>query len=85
MAGALDALEGNRLQKHNSIDTALKYGQTIQQNKSRNQVDLFGSDNLGSPDLSIVPQLSQSEEWAENTLLENEKEVLGIYLSGHPL
>ena len=85
MAGALDALEGNRLQKHNSIDTALKYGQTIQQNKSRNQVDLFGSDNLGSPDLSIVPQLNQSEEWAENTLLENEKEVLGIYLSGHPL
>ena len=85
MAGALDALEGNRLQKHNSIDTALKYGQNIQQNKSRNQVDLFGSDNLGSPDLSIVPQLSQSEEWAENTLLENEKEVLGIYLSGHPL
>ena len=85
MAGALDALEGNRLQTHNSIDTALKYGQTIQQNKSRNQVDLFGSDNLGSPDLSIVPQLNQSEEWAENTLLENEKEVLGIYLSGHPL
>ena len=85
MAGALDALEGNRLQKHNSIDTALKYGQNIQQNKSRNQVDLFGSDNLGSPDLSIVPQLNQSEEWAENTLLENEKEVLGIYLSGHPL
>ena len=85
MAGALDALEGNRLQKHNSIDTALKYGQTIQQNKSRNQVDLFGSDNLGSPDLSIVPQLNQSEEWAENTLLDNEKEVLGIYLSGHPL
>ena len=58
MAGALDALEGNRLQKHNSIDTALKYGQTIQQNKSRNQVELFGSDNLVSPDLSIVPQLN---------------------------
>tara|TARA_B100000676_G_scaffold11643_1_gene10724 strand:- start:440 stop:1765 length:1326 start_codon:yes stop_codon:yes gene_type:complete len=85
MAGALDTLDGNRLQKHNSIDTALKYGQTIQQNKSRNQVDLFSSDNLGSPDLSIVPQLNQSEEWAESTLLENEKEVLGIYLSGHPL
>ena len=85
MAGALDTLKGTRSQKHNAIETALRYGQTVQENNARNQVDLFGSENLGSNDLSIVPTLDQTEEWVESKLLDNEKEVLGIYLSGHPL
>ena len=85
MAGALDSLKGTRSQKHNAIETALRYGQTVQENNARNQVDLFGSENLGSNDLSIVPTLDQTEEWVESKLLDNEKEVLGIYLSGHPL
>ena len=85
MAGALDSLKGNRSQKHNSIETALKFGQTIQENNARNQVDLFGSKNSNGQDMSLVPQLESSDEWKESQLLENEKEVLGLYLSGHPL
>ena len=85
MAGALDGLEGNRAQKHGAIETALKYGQTIQENEARNQVDLFGSGSANGQDMSIVPQLPKVEEWSESQLLEKEKEVLGMYLSGHPL
>ena len=33
----------------------------------------------------MVPSLPNIDEWAESQLLENEKEVLGMYLSGHPL
>ena len=33
----------------------------------------------------MVPQLPKVEEWSESQLLEKEKEVLGMYLSGHPL
>ncbi len=85
MAGALDGLEGNRAQKYAVIETALKYGQTIQENKARNQVDLFGASSTNGQDISMVPSLPQTEEWSEPQLLENEKEVLGMYLSGHPL
>jgi len=85
MAGALDGLEGNRAQKYAVIETALKYGQTIQENKARNQVDLFGASSANGQDISMVPSLPQEEEWSESQLLENEKEVLGMYLSGHPL
>ena len=47
MAGALDSLDGNRAQIDLSIETALKHGQSVQENKSKNQVDLFGqSENL---------------------------------------
>jgi len=85
MAGALDGLDGNRAQKFTAIETALKYGQTIQENKARNQVDLFGAASANGQDMSMVPSLPMAEEWRENQLLENEKEVLGMYLSGHPL
>ena len=85
MAGALDGLEGNRAQKYAVIETALKYGQTIQENKARNQVDLFGASSANGQDTSMVPSLPQAEEWSEAQLLEKEKEVLGMYLSGHPL
>jgi len=85
MSGAMDSLQGNRAQKNSAIENALKYGQTIQENKARNQVDLFGAANTNGQDMSIIPTLPQIEEWPESKLLEKEKEVLGMYLSGHPL
>ena len=43
MSGSMDGLEGNRAQRYAAIEIALKYGQTIQENKAKNQVDLFGA------------------------------------------
>ena len=85
MAGAMDSLEGNRAQKFNEIEVALKYGQNEQDAKSKNQVDLFGGSQSNGTSDSMVPVLTQIEEWPESKMLENEKEVLGMYLSGHPL
>ena len=85
MSGAMDSLEGNRAQKFNAIEVALKYGQNEQDAKSKNQVNLFGSSESDSSSDSMVPTLGQADEWIESKMLENEKEVLGMYLSGHPL
>ena len=81
----MDSLEGNRAQKFNEIEVALKYGQNEQDVKSKNQVDLFGGTQSSEAVDSMIPTLSQIEEWDESKILENEKEVLGMYLSGHPL
>jgi len=85
MSGAMDSLEGNRAQKFDAIEVALKYGQNEQDVKSKNQVNLFGSSESDSSSDSMVPTLNQADEWIEGKMLENEKEVLGMYLSGHPL
>lgn len=85
MSGAMDSMEGNRAQKFAAIDTALKYGQQIQENRARNQVDLFGEMSTNGKGSSMVPTLQNLEEWSEAQRLGNEKEVLGLYLSGHPL
>ena len=85
MSGAMDSLDGNRAQKFNEIEVALKYGQSEQDAKSKNQVDLFGGAEGSTSNQSMVPTLSNLEEWPESKMLENEKEVLGMYISGHPL
>ena len=81
MSGAMDSLEGNRAQKFNEIEVALKYGQSEQDAKSKNQVDLFGGSAGLTSNQSMIPTLSEVEEWPESKMLENEKEVLGMYLS----
>ena len=84
MAGAMDSIEGNRAQKFAAVDDAVKYGQMMQSEKDRNQVDLFGGGDQDD-DLIKTPELKQMGEWSEKDSLEKEKEVLGSYVSGHPL
>ena len=39
VSGSLDSLEGNRAQNFDAIDRAIKYGQAMQHEKNRDQVD----------------------------------------------
>ncbi len=84
MSGSLDTLEGNRAENFLSVDEAIKYGQQMQSEKNRNQVDLFGSNNQQN-DLIKIPTLQSLQEWSDKESLTKESEVLGIYISGHPL
>ena len=84
MSGTLDSVEGNRAQKFAAVDEAVRYGQQMQSEKDRNQVDLFGGDGQDD-ELIKTPDLQQLSEWQEKESLEKEKEVLGLYVSGHPL
>ncbi len=64
------------------IEHVLKYGQTIRKYKQSAQQTLFG-------DISNVmmqePEIPDVEPWSLMDKLEREKEVTGIFLSGHPL
>jgi len=83
-SGSFDGLEGNRAQKFEAIDIAIKYGQKMQQETDKNQVDLFGVGN-DKDQLIKKPILSKTEEWTEKESLSKEMDVLGLYVSGHPL
>ena len=84
MSGSLDSIEGTRSEQFLSVDNAIKYGQQMQNETNRNQVDLFGSKNEQS-DLIKVPVLQPAQDWSEKESLKKEAEVLGLYVSGHPL
>lgn len=88
-AGAFDSVPGTRAQLFETIDKGIEYGGSFQKDRLSGQVSLF--DNLfGSDDQSIAqiipePPLPQVEPWPYNILLQKEKEILGFYVSGHPL
>ncbi|WP_459212575.1 DNA polymerase III subunit alpha [Aquimarina rhabdastrellae] len=64
------------------LEKAVKYGAKFQENENSSQVSLFGE----SSDVQIPePIIPPCEEWGTMEKLAREKEVVGIYLSGHPL
>ncbi len=64
------------------IENALKYGASLQGDESSSQVSLFGeSSAIQMPE----PTVPVCEEWTLIQKLNNEKEVVGIFISGHPL
>ena len=87
-AGACDSLGGHRAQLLSALDHAINEASLSQEETARGQVSLFG-DLLASPDDSSAPKSSKSlpniAEWSESERLQREKELLGFYISGHPL
>ena len=64
------------------LERMLKFGNKFKDRLNSNQVDMFGNDS----DIAInSPLPANIEEWNTMSLLSKEKEVVGIYLSGHPL
>ena len=64
------------------LEKAIRYGSKFQENENSSQVSLFGD----ASEVQIAePQVPPCEEWSTMEKLAKEKEVVGIYLSGHPL
>ncbi len=64
------------------LEKAMKYGAKYQENENSSQVSLFGESSEVQIPEPVVPPC---EEWGTMEKLAREKEVVGIYLSGHPL
>ncbi|MDB5102327.1 MAG: dnaE [Fibrobacteres bacterium] len=88
LAGALDEFPVNRARMFAVVETAIAYASSFQEDRSIGQVSLFGdggdSTGAGSMDTG-EPPTPEVEAWPYNEMLEKEKEVLGLFLSGHPL
>jgi DNA polymerase-3 subunit alpha len=67
---------------HTFLEKAMKYGSKYQENKNSSQVSLFGEASEVQFDEPMIPY---SEKWGMMEKLSREKEVVGIYISGHPL
>ena len=83
-AGALDSLGMNRAGMMANLDKVLNLSYRIHREKASGQLSFFDSDNIGDVFKGVV-EISQVKEWPEPQLLAFEKEVLGFYVSGHPL
>ncbi len=80
-AGAFDSVHPNRRAMNEVLESMIAFGHTIQE--TSHTVDMFGG---GTEDMTRkAPELPAVEDWAVSVKLNNEKEMLGFYVSGHPL
>jgi DNA polymerase III subunit alpha len=84
MAGALDSLGHFRSRIVDSLETLMPHFQSLASQKSDWGNSLFGDNSseqisVDHPPLPLIP------EWDKTTMLENEKQLIGLYVSGHPL
>jgi DNA polymerase III subunit alpha len=83
-SGALDNLGGHRAQYSAVLDTALQEASLKQQEAAVGQFSLLG----GSDDSTVVAAprtLPNISKLSDSDRLTKEKEILGFYISGHPL
>lgn len=83
IAGAFDELNPNRAQLMMGVEDILAYANRKQEEKRLNQVNLFGGINGGAKEQE--PKLKPVERWTQIERLNKERELIGFYLSGHPL
>jgi DNA polymerase-3 subunit alpha len=82
-AGAMDELEGTRSQKFAAVESAMESGTRAQRDRESGQVGLFGEPLPGEE--QHVKPLPNVPEWTEKDKLAGEKELLGFWVTGHPL
>jgi DNA polymerase-3 subunit alpha len=81
-AGACDSLDGHRAQLIANIETVLGEASLQQQERDAGQESLFGESPAARPTHST---LAPVPIWPEAERLAREKDVLGFFISGHPL
>ena len=89
MAGGFDGFDTHRAQYLHPdekgvlfIEKVLRYASKFQESQNSDQLDIFG----GGSEVQIPePEVPPCEEWGTLKKLKQEKEVVGIYISGHPL
>jgi DNA polymerase-3 subunit alpha len=64
------------------LENAIRFGNSFQENANSSQASLFGeSSGAEIPE----PEIPKADEWPSMYKLSKEKEVVGIFISGHPL
>ena len=79
-AGAFDNLNSNRQSLFNSIPNFITKSKNIFENKSANQIDLFGENENQEDEI-----ISHTRDWNFEERLSKEFEAVGFFISDHPL
>ena len=84
-AGAMDSLGGHRAQLAAALDLAIREASLKQEDLITGQASLFGASPDETQRVETSHVLPNVQPWTESERLAKEKEILGFYISGHPL
>lgn len=82
-SGAVDHLGPNRATLLANMVKAQTYASQVKDDADSHQIDLFAA--FDDPDANATPEFEPCHPWPEKYALKQEKSMLGLYLSGHPI
>ncbi|MDY7007853.1 MAG: trans-splicing intein-formed DNA polymerase III subunit alpha C-terminal partner DnaE-C [Cyanobacteriota bacterium] len=83
--GAFDKIESNRNQLIENLDGVMKWAQDRKKDRDMGQLSLFDVGETAMPAFDFVYKYSSEPDFEPAEKLEHEKEILGFYVSDHPL
>lgn len=84
--GAFDGMGPNRRSMMESLDSALEQASSFQREKSEGQFNLFSTEcSSGTSSDLTDPPIQFFEEWDDLLKLSYERDLIGFYVTGHPL
>lgn len=92
LAGAFDGFEGlyreqlfaSNAKGENMLEVLMRYGNRFQQDKQERSISLFDGFDIGGIEVQR-PELPIAPRWSAIERLNKEKDLIGIFLSAHPL
>ncbi|MFP4497090.1 MAG: DNA polymerase III subunit alpha [Vulcanimicrobiota bacterium] len=82
LSGCMDSFQQNRATLLQNLDSCLDFGNCQRNEKKSAQISLF---DMETDEAMAAPELKEVPELERKTLLSNEKQLLGLYVSDHPL
>ena len=84
-AGAFDSIHENRAQLLASMDDAIVEGQAVQRDRIKGQISMLSFFDDEEKEQHFQDKFIEVPDFSFKEKLEQEKEILGLYISGHPL
>jgi DNA polymerase-3 subunit alpha len=84
-AGALDWTGESRASMFNRLEQVVASASSAQKDRASGQVSLFDTMDFAAPAPASTATAVAVEEWTKDERLAHEKELLGFYVTGHPL
>lgn len=83
-SGSMDSLKGHRAQFMSGLEKVLKLANLHNSDRNNNQMTFFNDEDTAQllPEANTLPEV---EKWSEAEMLNAEKEIVGFYVSSHPL
>ncbi len=83
--GAFDSIGGHRAQYLSALEDVLAQGQCMQRERENGQISMFSLMDESVQEEMLTDSLAEIEPFSDKERLALEKEMLGLYISGHPL
>jgi DNA polymerase-3 subunit alpha len=84
-AGAFDELNPNRALLYANVEKGIEFGRKVNKSATTGQEGFFTDEKFSGAENANYPEMTKVEAWTDSEKLQREKNLIGFYLSQHPL